>query len=168
MTELDHVWSQMLVDAEARAGDTGRKHVADYLRLRATNDAIRVGGVGWLFDTMIEIASPAMNIHNPVHIEREEPHSFDRGSSTMVGSLLSIRQGVRCLTIEAGWVRTPSDGIMQKGALVYARISHFGMPTSGGEIRLVHAESLPQWLDETGAVVGSRELRRHFEVFLGP
>ncbi len=167
MTELDHVWSQMLIDAEAHADDTGRKHVADYLRLRATNDAIRAGGVGWLFETMIEIAGPSMRGPNPVTIDREEPHSFIRGSSTMVGSLLSIRQGVRCLTIEAGWVRTPSDGIMQNGALVYGRISHFGMPKVGGEIRLAHAESLPQWLNETDAVVDIGELGRHFEMFLG-
>ena len=167
MTELDHVWSQMLMEAEARESGAGRRHVADYLRLRATNDAIRVMGVGWLFDTMIEIAGPAMTGHNPVTIEREEPHSFRRGSSTMVGSLLRIRQGVRCLTVEAGWVRTPSDGIMQKGALVYARITHFGMPKAAGEMRLVHAQTLPQWLAETDEAVNSGELRRHFEVFLG-
>ena len=167
MTELDLVWSQLLADAGTRADDTGRKGVADYLRLRATNDAIRNAGVQWLYDTMIEIAAPAMAGHNPVSIEREDPHSFVRGSSTMVGSLLRIRQGVRCLTIEAGWVRTPGDGIMQKGALVYARITHFGMTKAGGEIRLVHAETLPQWLDETDAVIDISELRRHFEVFLG-
>lgn len=168
MTELDHVWSQMLVDAEARAGDTGRKHLIDYLRLRATNDAIRAAAVDWLFDAAIEMAGPAMRGPNAVTIERENPHTFVRGSSTMVGSLLRIRQGVRCLSIEAGWVRTPSDGIMQKGALVYARISHFGMPKAGGEIRLVHAQSLPQWLDADGAAVGTGGLRRHFDVFLGP
>ena len=167
MTELDHVWSQMLAHAEASESGAGRDHVADYLRLRATNDAIRVRGVGWLFDTMIEIAGPAMAGHNPVTIEREEPHGFARGNSTMVGSILRIRQGVRCLTIEAGWVRTPSDGIMQKGALVYARITHFGMAKTGCEIRLVHAETLPQWLDETDGTVDTGELQRHFEVFLG-
>ena len=64
-------------------------------------------------------------------------------------------------------MRTPGDGIMQKGALVYARITHFGMPKAGGEIRLVHAKMLPQWLDETDAVIDIGELRRHLEVFLG-
>ncbi len=167
MTELDQIWSQLLIEAETRASHSGRRDVADYLRLKATNDAIRTAGVGWLFDTMIEIAGPAMSCHNPVAVEREEPHSFARGSSTMVGSLLRVRQGVRCLTVEAGWVRTPGDGIMQKGALVYARISHFGLPKAGGEIRLVHTDSLPQWLDETDAIVDSGGLRRHFEVFLG-
>ena len=85
MTELDHIWSQMLDDAAFDANETGRKHIADYLRLKATNDAIRTIGVGWLFDTVIEIAGPAMSGHNPVTIEREDPHSFVRGSSNMVG-----------------------------------------------------------------------------------
>lgn len=168
MTELDQIWSQLLLDAETRADDSGRRDIADYLSLKATNDAIRVAGVGWLFDTVIEIAGPSMAGNNPVAVEREEPHSFARGSSTMVGSLLRVRQGVRCMTVEAGWVRTPGDGIMQRGALVYARITHFGMPKTGGEIRLVHAESLPQWLDETEAVVDIGALRRHFDLFLGP
>ncbi len=167
MTELDQIWSQMLNQAVANAGDTGRRHVVEYLCLKATNDTIRAAGVGWLFDTVVEIAGPAMLGPNPVCIEREEPHSFMRGSSNMVGSLLRIHQGVRCLTVEAGWARTPPDGIMQKGALVYGRITHLGMPRSGVEIRLVHGETLPEWLDETNAVVDSGELRRHFEVFLG-
>ncbi len=167
MTELDQVWSQMLNQAAANAGDKGRRHVAEYLSLKASNDAIRAAGVGWLFDTVIEIAGPEIGDNFGVTIEREEPHSFMRGSSNMVGSLLRIRKGVRCLTVEAGWARTPSDGIMQKGALVYGRITHFGMPKSGAEIRLVHAETLPAWLDGTDVVVDSGELRRHFEVFLG-
>src|SRR5437879_2741967 len=119
MTELDRIWSQMLSGNAAKAGDSGRQHVAEYLRLRATNDAIRAAGVGWLFDTMIEIAGRAMRDRFGIIIEREDPHSFTRGSSNMVGSLLEIRQGVRCLTVEAGWARTPRDGIMQKGALAY-------------------------------------------------
>ena len=56
MTELDRVWSKMLEDAGTRSsGD-----VAEYLRLKASNDAIRTAGVGWLFDTMIETAGDAM------------------------------------------------------------------------------------------------------------
>lgn len=167
MTELDHVWSQMLDEAETRTAKDGRRHVAEYLRLRATNDGIRTAGVEWLYDTVIEIAGRAMSERHGITIEREEPRSFVRGNSTMVGSLLCIRHGVRCLTVETGWVRTPSDGIMPKGALVYARITHFGMPKAGAEIRLVHAKSLPQWLDEADAIVDSAELSRHFDLFLG-
>ena len=166
MTELDHIWSQMLNTAASMADETDRKHVAKYLRLKATNDAIRELGVRWLFETVIEIAGPAMNGHHPVTVEREDPHSFVRGTSKMVGSRLFIRQGVRCLTVEAGWARIPSDGIMQKGALAYARISHFGMPKRGAEIRLIHGEDLPQWLDETGETVDVRALTQHFDIFL--
>ena len=167
MTELDHIWSQMLDKAASAADETDRKHVAEYLRLKATNDAIRELGVRWLFDTVIEIAGPAMVGHHPVTVEREDPHSFVRGTSKMVGSRLFIRQGVRCLTVEAGWARIPSDGIMQKGALAYAHISHFGMRKLGVEIRLVHGEDLPQWLNETGEVIDLRSLSRHFDIFLG-
>lgn len=166
MTELDQVWAQMLGDAADKACETGRHHVAEYLRLRATNDAIRKVGVGWLFDTMIEIAGKAVRDQFGLTIEREEPHSFARGSSNMVGSLLEIRQGVRCLKVEAGWTRVPSDGVMHKGALAFARITHFGLPKKAAELRLVHAETLPNWLDDSGAAIDSRELRRHFAVFL--
>ncbi|MBK7391781.1 MAG: hypothetical protein IPI64_00590 [Chloracidobacterium sp.] len=167
MTELDQVWSRMLTDSAEKADATGREHVAAYLRLRATNDAIRRNGVDWLFDTVIEIAGPAMGGHDPVLVEREEPHSFTRGNSTMTGAVLRIRQGVRCLTVEAGWARLPADGIMQKGALAYARIAHFGMPKHTAEIRLVHGEELPAWLDVSDTAIDSGHLRQHFDIFLG-
>ena len=167
MTELDHVWSEMLGKAAAKAIDSGRRDIAEYLRLKATNDAIRTIGVGWLLDTIVEIAGQAARKHAAITIEREEPHNFARGSSNMVGSLVHVRHGVRCLTVEAGWTRTPLDGVMRKGALAFARITHFGLPKSGAEFRLVHGETLPNWLDETDAIVDSGELRRHFDVFLG-
>ena len=156
----------MLGDAAVKAGNAGRRHVAEYLRLKATNDAIREAGVAWLFDTMIEMAGQAVRSAHGITIEREEPHAFAHGASNMVGSLLQIRQRVRCLTLEAGWVRVPSDGVMHKGALAFARITHFGLPKIGTELRLVHAERLPNWLADDGTAIDSGHLRRHFEVFL--
>lgn len=167
MTELDQVWFLMLDEATARADQSGRDDVAQYLRLRATNDAVRARGVKWLYDTLIEIAGPVLSQNRSLTIEHEEPHNFARGSSNMVGSRLQIRHGVRCLTVEAGWARSPSDGIMQKGSLAFARITHFGMPAAGAEIRLVHADSLPNWLGEDDAIIDSSELSRHFELFMG-
>ena len=167
MTELDQVWFRMLDEATARADQAGRDGVAEYLRLKATNDAIRTRGVNWLFDTLVEIAGPALSSFRGLTIEREDPHNFARGSSNMVGSRLQLRHGVRCLTVEAGWARSPSDGIMQKGSLAFARITHFGLPRAGAEIRLVHAESLPNWLYDEDTIVDSRELARHFELFMG-
>jgi len=162
MIELDRVWVSLLDDATAKAIRAGRTDLADYLRLRATNDAIRNTGVAWLFDTMIEIATRPSQ--RAIKIERDDPHSFTRGSSNMVGSRLQIRHGVRCLTVEAGWARTPSDGIMQKGSLAFARFTHFGMPRETSEFRLVHAASLPHWLSENDAIIDSFVLQRHFEL----
>lgn len=167
MTELDQVWFRMLNEATDRADQTGRADVAEYLRLKATNDAVRTRGVNWLFDTLVEIAGRAVRLSHGLTIERDQPHNFARGSSNMVGSRLQIRHGVRCLTVEAGWARTPSDGIMNNGSLAFARITHFGMPAAGAEIRLVHADSLPNWLGDDGTIIDSRELASHFDLLLG-
>jgi len=78
-----------------------------------------------------------------------------------------LRQGVRCLTLEAGWARTPSDGVMKKGALAMARITHFGMPAKTAELRLVRVHTLPTWLDEEQTAIDSIKLHRHFDIFLG-
>ncbi len=165
MTELDQMWSQMLDHAAARAQESGNRDVASYLRLKATNDAIRTVGVGWLFDTVIEIAAEKDRQNIRLSIEREDPHRFEYGSSRLVGAAIRFRQGVRCLTVEAGWTRTPSDGIMRGGALAFARVSHFGMPKAGAELMLVTEADRPFWRFSDPLIrVGSDELRRHFEI----
>ncbi|MGE3466802.1 MAG: hypothetical protein AB7J13_07695 [Pyrinomonadaceae bacterium] len=167
MTELDQIWSKMLQDAGANAANSGRRDVAEYLRLKASNDAIRLAGVAWLFSTVIEIATQAAQDANGVTIERVEPHNFKYSTSNMVGSLVRVRQGVRCLTFEAGWARTPSDGIMRKGSLAVARVTHFGMPKYNVEIRFVHADPLPQWQDDEGRVINGDAINSHFDILFG-
>ena len=171
MTELDQMWSQMLEGAAAKALDSGRGDLVEYLRLKAANDAIRAAGVDWLFDSLIEIASQATRRGTTVSIERKEPHSHRKGNSNMVGSLVEVRLGVRCLSLEAGWTRTPSDGIMRGGTLAAARISHFGMARANADLSLAYAGDLPIWhIDEDD---GKRrpfricDLNEHFEIFLG-
>ncbi len=166
MTELDELWSQMLGSNASFASEAGRRHIADYLKLKATNDAVRQVGVGWLIDSLIEIAGPALRDHPKLTVEREEPHRFARGNSMMVGSLIVVRQGVRCMTVEAGWARTPADGIMLRGALAFARITHFGMPKAGAEFRLCIAGKIPCWTDDSGSVIDTSEIQRHFDLFL--
>ena len=166
MTELDSLWSKMLDEAAAKSLHLGQSDIAEYLRLKAANDTIRSIGVGWLMDTVIEIAGQLSRDHAVLVIEREEPHSFAHGNSNMAGSLLRVSYGVRCLTLEAGWTRTPRDGIMHGHTLAFARISHFGLLKKGAEFRLVHSETLPQWLDKTGNTVDSSELRRHLDMLL--
>lgn len=165
MTELDEVWSKMLDTAATRADDEGRHGVADFLRLKASNDAIRVAGVHWLFDTVVKIASSANRGNVVLSIERDDPHNFTHGTSNIVGSRVMVRHGVRCLTVEAGWTRTPTDGIMLGGALAFAQLSHFGIPRMTTELKLVADDPFPKWLDaETFDHVGSKELKRHIDI----
>lgn len=171
MTELDQLWSQMLSNAAEKALDSGRREIAEYLRLKAANDAIRSEGVKWLFESMAEIVNAAAAENPELTTEHIHPHNFLRGNSNMVGSLIRVRRGVRCLTLEAGWTRTPTDGIMLGGALAAARITHFGMRRSDAELSLAYAGALPLWHfeDENGKRSPFRvsDLYGHFQVFMG-
>lgn len=170
MNELDEVWSEMLASAIASAEASGRRDVADYLALKASNDAIRQASVKWLFDSAIELASEASRRNPTITMENESPHNFRFAGANIAGSLLRVRQGVRCLTVEAGWTRTPTDGFMRGGALAFARITHFGMPKSNTRLMLTRFENAPQWFampDEDNRVsFGSEDLIEHFRIFL--
>lgn len=172
MDELDEVWTRMIDDAleKARAGGSG--DVAEYLTLRATNDKIRQASVEWLLDSMLEIASFANQTGaKTITIENENPHRFSFKNANLVGSLVRFRQGVRCLTLEAGWTRTPQDGFMRGGALACARISHFGISKHNAELLLIKSNDFPNWfsVDDDGKkdLFDSRNLNQHFQVFLG-
>jgi hypothetical protein len=163
MDELDASWAQMLIAASERAAIQGRSDVAEYLRLKATNDAIRAAGVKWLLDAFIETAFE----HNPnFNIEREEGHAFAHGSSTMAGTRLTIRYGVRCLEVEAGWTRAPSHGIMREAALARANILHFGRSRENVNLKLVHGPELPEWLLPSGESFVLNDARRHLNRLL--
>jgi hypothetical protein len=167
MTDLDQVWSQMLADAGEKADEQGRQYVVEYLRLRATNDAIRSKGVVWLIEAFIEVATDAQREKPNLSIERVEPHTFSHGNSTMVGLELVVRHGVRCLSVEAGWARIPSHGIMRKGALAVANIAHFGLPKVGASIRLIHHdEDLPRWIDGEQSVINMAVVQRHLDILI--
>lgn len=164
MTELNRAWAQLLDDAAGDAARSGRDNITDYLRLKASNDLIRTKGVEWLITTLLEIASPYMRDHASLKIDRIEPHTFRWGSSTMVGTGLEIRHGLRCMSVETGWARRPADGVMREGALAFCRISHFGMPLMIEEFRLVRAEPLPFWSGEGNVPLRSEVLERHIRV----
>ena len=170
MTELDEVWRQMLANAITGARTDGRSDVADYLSLKAANDTIRVAGVKWLFDSMLEIAGSANRDGRSVTIERIEPFNFAYRGANLVGSQIRLVHGVRCLTIDAGWTRTPGDGFMRGGALAVARLRHFGIPKANVELALLHGKDAPVWSDpavDEVAAISTDHLRKHFLVFLG-
>lgn len=172
MSELDEVWANMMEQAIANARATGRGDIADYLTLKANNDSIRSTASQWLFDSFLELSEEVNRKGIRLEIESESPHRFSVGNSTMVGKLLRFRQGVRCLTIETGWTRTPADGFMRGGALACGRISHFGMSKSNAELLLIRLnEEVPFWVsiekNGTRNEFTSEHLREHFQIFLG-
>ena len=171
MSELDDLWSQMLDEALANARNAGRHDIADYLDLKARNDAVRNAGVRWLYECLIAIATETTSRSIAVTIEREEPHNFPHRGANIAGSLLTFRLGVRCLKVEAGWTRTPGDGFMRGGALAVAKISHFGITKMNAELHLKPSEGSPGWVAyyADGASIEADEsfLRQHFSILLG-
>jgi len=170
MTEFDEVWNRMLADAAESAKAQGRHDVAEYLSLKAANDMMRSAGVKWLFDSVIEIAAEANRANRNISIERVEPHSFSYHGANIVGSQLKLLLGVRCLSVEAGWTRTPSDGFMRGGPLAIARLKHFGMPRANAELLLLKGDTTPKWSENTPDArrsVTIKHLQDHFVVFLG-
>jgi hypothetical protein len=168
MTELDQLWSQMLEQASEKAVDSRQGDLAEYLRLKAANDAIRSRGVKWLFDCFIEVAFSRPGGSDPPDIERLEPHHFLRGNSKIVGSCVRVRKGVRCISLEAGWTRTPGDGFMRGGALAAARIAHFGDKRSETHLVLAYNDKFPLWHTEARdgerTLFETNDLNKHFEL----
>ena len=171
MNELDEVWARMIDDALEKARANGNGDVAEYLTLKATNDKIRQTSVEWLLGSLIEIASFANQNGAGITIKNENPHQFSFKNANLVGWLVRFRQGVRCLTIEAGWTRKPTDGFMRGGALACAKISHFGVSRHNAELLLVQSNNLSSWFsidaDGNRMLFDSNNLQQHFRIFLG-
>lgn len=173
MNELDEIWQRMIQEAALRAKISGRSDVSDYLELKATNDALRGAACRWLFDSFIELSDEVNKQGIRLDIENENPYRYAVVHSTMVGSLLCLRFGVRSLTVETGWTRTPADGFMRGGSLAHARISHFGMSKANAELLLFRQNGdLPRWflLEANGGdrkPFSSDQLREHFNIFTG-
>jgi hypothetical protein len=171
MEELDQMWSQMLEEATASARTSGRHDVADYLDLKARNDVLRSAGVRWLIEGLIAVAGEVTRRSTVITIDREDPHNFDHRGANIAGSLLKFRHGVRCLTLEAGWTRTPADGFMRGGALAIAKLTHFGMPKMNAELHLKPGPDRPRWVAfyADGASIDADEtfLKQHFAILIG-
>lgn len=170
MNQLDEIWQNDLDQVIRQAENEKRSDVTEYFSLKSINDKIRRESVGWLFETVLEIVS-AFNRHNAkIEIEQKDDHRFKGEKADLTGSLLKLQRGVRCLSIEAGWTRQPEDGFMRGGALVFARISHFGFPKENEELVLLKFEDQPQWFAVDGETkrisFDISRLRPHFEVFL--
>jgi hypothetical protein len=153
LSELEEQWAAALAEAERRARASGRGDVVDYLALRASNDLARKTAIDWLFQAFITRASELNRAGASIQIIRSDDHRFRTGAATMVGTLLTFKTGVRSLMVEAGWPRTPRDGIVRGGGLAHAQIRHFGRKAFDAELLLARAaDGTPQWfvIEKTG------------------
>lgn len=170
MSELEAAWELALAEATRRAHAAGRADISRYLDLRAKNDLLRRTAVDWLIATLTSLAGEANRKGAAIRIERQEPHRFRREAATMVGIQLTLRTGVRALSIETGWPRTPRDGIVRGNGLACANIKHFGRHRSNAELFLARSHGLPQWLvlERTGdqTPLSEAHLRDHFSLLL--
>ncbi len=171
MSELDEAWALALAEAESRARLSGRRDIAAYLALRNSNDLLRRTGIDWLTSTFETLAGQANRRGGSIQITKEDNHRFRAGNSTMVGRLLILRFGVRQLSIEAGWPRTPRDGVVRGGGLAAANIRHLGIRSASEDLRLVQSQQgAPSWvLGEKGerqAEIHETNLRKHIAALL--
>lgn len=172
MNEPDAVWSELLAGAMEKAKAAGRPDIEEYLSLRAGNDALRNAGVEWLTQTMTQIAEEAARrSSSSFTVDQKTAHSFPHRGANMSGPRLQVRFGVRCLTLEAGWTRTPGDGFMRGGVLAAARISHFGMNQYNTELVLKSSGDQVRWHiwrgERLGGVFTAAHLMAHFALFTG-
>ncbi len=171
MAELDEAWELALAEAKRRAHAAGRTDIAEYLNLRARNDLLRRTGIDWLLSLLTKLAGEANRRGAGIQIEQQDAHRFRVGSTTMVGTRVTLRNGVRALTVESGWPRTPRDGFMRGGGLACANIKHFGRPRANAELTLVRSGTgVPRWMatGRTGAQSPLTEmrLRDHFSLLI--
>jgi hypothetical protein len=169
MGELDEAWAAALSEAEQKARLAGRKDIAEYLSLRNSNDLIRKAGVDWLIAVFTTLAGDANRAGASIQISKKEGHRFPIGTSTMVGHLLTLTSGVRTLSIEAGWPRTPRDGVVRGGGLACANIRHMGIKTVSDELLLAKSNSgAPTWksLLKKRSFLHVSDIRRHIAILL--
>ena len=170
MSEFEEAWELALAEAQSRAHAGGRRDISDYLSLRRRNDLLRRTAIDWLINEFVWLAGDANRAGAGIQIEQKDSHRFARGNATMVGCQLKLRRGVRELTLECGWPRTPRDGVVRGGGLACANIRHFGRSRANAELLLTAlSKGKPHWqiADERGHVVFvQKTLRSHFLKFL--
>ena len=146
MSELDEAWALALSEAEARARHAGRGDLAEYLALRNSNDLLRKAGIDWLVTTFVNHAGDANRAGRSIEVSNTDGHRFRVGTSTMVGRLVTLTNGLRKISVEAGWPRTPRDGIVRGGGLAAANVLHLGLRSVSEELLLTKtATGSPQW-----------------------
>ena len=167
MSELDEAWAAALSEAERKARLAGRAEVAEYLKLKNSNDLLRKAGVDWLLTAFTVLAGEANRAGGSIQLSKQEGHRFPTATSTMVGHLLTLTNGVRTLYVEAGWPRTPRDGVVRGGGLATANIRHLGIRSANEELLLTKSKTgAPEWKSASHGAILQADLRRHIFILL--
>ncbi len=171
LSELDEAWEWALAEAKRRAHASGRADIAQYLALRAQNDLLRRTAIDWLTSTVTALAADANRQGSAIQIELADAHHFRVGPAMMVGTQITLRNGVRALMIESGWPRTPRDGIVRGNGLACANLKHFGRPRRNAHLLLtLSSDGVPQWLiierTESRSPLSEDHLRDHISLLL--
>jgi hypothetical protein len=165
VTNRDQLWDDLPAEMIDFVRTLARHNLSDLIALKASNDEIRHRAVEWLIGIFSELAGQLNRRNIPIEIERHEPHTFPAFKANMVGIKVSFRHGIRCLTVEAGWTRLPSDGFMRGGALAVAHISHFGQKRHNMDLALLKIDDRPQWhsidSDNIARPIDMPDLARH-------
>jgi hypothetical protein len=143
--------------------------VAFFVTIKKTHDLLRTAGVDWLLTEFTVLAGEANRAGASIQISKQEGHRFPTGTSTMVGHLLTLTNGVRTLYVEAGWPRAPRDGVVRGGGLAAANIRHLGIKAANEELLLARSNTgAPAWksVSNKHASVLQADLRRHIAILL--
>lgn len=171
MSELEEAWALALAEAEAHARALGRTDIREYLALRSTNDLRRKIGAEWLIKAFTNAAGEANRTGASIQISNTDGHRFKVGNATMVGRQLTLESGVRSLSIEVGWPRTPRDGFVRGGGLACANIKHLGMKSAGEQFQLVlDSKGHPHWQSQPEhghpREIHEADIKHHLSVLL--
>ena len=169
MSELDEAWAAALSEAEQRARVAGRGDVAEYLALRNSNDLLRKTGIDWLMASFLRLAGEANREGARIQMAKTDGHRFRVGTSTMVGRLLTLSNGVRQLRVETGWPRVPRDGIVRGGGLAAAHLRHVGLRHEDEELLLSKTPAgPPQWtsVTKTPRAFHEADIRYHLTILV--
>jgi hypothetical protein len=171
VSELDEAWALALAEAEGRARAAGRTDISEYLALRSSNDLLRKTGSSWLLTMFEHAAGEANRAGASLQISFDDEHRFKAGTATMVGRRLSLQNGVRMLSVEVGWPRTPRDGFLRGGGLAHCNINHLGMKPVSEQLRLLlDTAGMPRWIPHGRAgrhtEFHEADIRNHISILL--
>ncbi len=161
MNEFEQKWLEMLEKAKEKAKREANHLLLEYLELRSANEKIRLEASKALLETFFYSAHSKLLEGFDLRFNTKSWHQFEMRQAHLTGFCLDICFGVRKLTIEVGWTRTPKDGFMRQGALAYSRISHLGKPEHNKELLLLDrnkplwffADNLQKLFEESEAMV---------------